>query len=72
MYTSLMTTAKKPIKYIVHSNKYGWVIRLGGWTGPTLMRFKTKDEAVKVAMEGERGIDWALEAAEIEEILISD
>lgn len=59
-------------KYIVHSNKYGWVIRLGGWTGPVVSgTFATREAAVKSAVEGERGIDWARAACPIEEIMVS-
>lgn len=66
-----MTKNGTAIKYIVHSNKYGWVIRLGGWTGPALMSFDSKEDAIKTALEGARGVDWALEAAKPEEIMIS-
>jgi hypothetical protein len=61
----------KKIKYLIHSNKYGWVIRLSSWTGPKLMSFVTREEAIRVALEGMRGVDWALEPASMEEILVS-
>lgn len=60
------------IRYIIHSNKYGWVIRLGGWTGPVISRtFSTKEEALENALKGERGIDWNREPCPIEEIMLS-
>lgn len=62
----------KTIKYVIHSNKYGWAIRLGGWTGPKLMQCDTKEQAIKIALEGARGVDWALEAAAVDELLVSN
>lgn len=59
------------IKYLIHSNKYGWAIRLGGWTGPRLgCNYSTKEEAIRAAREGRRGIDWALEPAAEHEIMV--
>lgn len=63
---------KTEIRYIVHSNKYGWVIRLGGWTGPTVSgTFASKEDALRSAVEGERGIDWCREPCPIEQIMVS-
>ena len=38
---------RKISSYLVHSNKYGWTIRLGGWTGPQLSQHSTKTEAIE-------------------------
>ena len=31
---------------LVHSNRYGWVTRLGGWTGPVERDFSSREAAV--------------------------
>lgn len=36
------------------------------------MTCATKEEAVKTALEGRRGVDWALEPAPRDEILVCD
>jgi len=61
---------ERDAKYIVHSNKYGWAIRLMSYAGPVMMNFKTKAEAVETALAGARGIDWALEACPPERLMV--
>jgi hypothetical protein len=58
------------IVYLIHKNKYGWCIRLGGWPGPNLRQCLTKREAYKIARKGERGIDYALTGVSKQEIMV--
>ena len=62
---------KTEIKYIIHSNKYGWCLRLGGWTGPSIAQCATKEEAYALALSGARGIDWSIAPATAAEIMVS-
>jgi hypothetical protein len=41
----------KIIALLVHSNRYGWVTRLDGWTGPVENRFDTRESAISYLNE---------------------
>lgn len=58
------------IVYLIHSNMYGWCLRLGGWTGPSLGNYATKEKALDVALNGAQGVDWAIAPAPREAIMV--
>mgnify|MGYP001567929495 CR=1 FL=1 len=62
---------KPTIKYLIHSNKHGWALRLGGWTGPSLGNYPTREAAYAAALNGARGIDWSIQPASADEIMVS-